>query len=502
MRVPHERLSTAVYSASQVRELDRRATERLGIPSYDLMCRAGAAALDVLCREWPDARSAVVVCGAGNNAGDGLVLARLARERGIAVRVLAVAPPERLKGAARQALEDGLAAGVTIEPFSKASGLDTSAADVLVDALLGIGLDRPIETTFAAAVEALNASDAPVLALDIPSGLHADSGLPLGDAVRAAVTVTFVGLKQGLYLGLACDYTGRIELADLGLPPSVGEGLSPPLARLAIPNLERALPRRPRSAHKGMSGRLLLLGGGPGMPGAIRLAAEAALRTGAGVAYVAAHRDSASAVAAGRPETIVHAVATVEELDEMRALVDAAVVGPGLGRSTWARALWQRMVDSDLPLIVDADALNLLAEAPVARGRWVLTPHPGEAARLLRITTADVQRDRLGAVRALAERYDAVVVLKGAGTLVAASGDDGPVHVCDRGNPGMATAGMGDVLAGVLGGLLVQTRSLVESALAGVLLHALAGDAAAAEGERGTLAADLMPHLRRWANPI
>jgi NAD(P)H-hydrate epimerase len=194
-------------------------------------------------------------------------------------------------------------------------------------------------------------------------------------------------------------------------------------------------------------------------------------------------------------------VATTSDLDALRALADAAVVGPGLGRSNWSRALWQRIVDSDLPLVVDADALNLLAEAPVARGKWVLTPHPGEAARLLGITTADVQRDRLGAVRELATRYDAVAVLKGAGTLVAAHRDASPVSVCDRGNPGMATAGMGDVLAGVIGGMLVQARDLATSARAGVLLHALAGDAAATDGERGTLASDLMPHLRRWANP-
>jgi NAD(P)H-hydrate epimerase len=501
MRALHERLPTAVYTASQIRELDRRATERFGISSYELMCRAGAAALEVLRREWPGARRAVVVCGSGNNAGDGLVVARLARESGLAARVLAVAPAERLKGAAKQALDDCLAAGVAIERFSEERALDASSGDVLIDALLGIGLDRPIEAQFAAAVRALNASGAPVLALDIPSGLHADSGLPLPDAVRAAVTVTFVGLKQGLYLGSACDYTGRIELADLGLPASAATELAPPIARLVVDDLERALPRRARSAHKGTSGRLLLVGGGPGMPGAIRMAAEAALRTGAGLVYVAAHRDSVSAIVAGRPETIAHAVTKAGDLHKLRSLADAAVVGPGLGRSSWSRSLWRSIVDSDMPLVVDADALNLLAEAPVARGKWALTPHPGEAARLLGVGTDDVQRDRLNAVRELAKRYDAVAVLKGSGTLVAASGDAGPVRVCDRGNPGMATAGMGDVLAGVLGGILVQTGDLVTSARAGVLLHALAGDAAAADGERGTLATDLMPHLRRWANP-
>jgi NAD(P)H-hydrate epimerase len=235
------------------------------------------------------------------------------------------------------------------------------------------------------------------------------------------------------------------------------------------------------------------------MSGAIRLASEAALRVGAGLVYVAAHRDSAAAVRVGRPEAIVHSIDAASELEELIGLADAAVVGPGLGRSEWARGCLRRMLDSRLPLVADADALNLVAESPAARGNWVLTPHPGEAARLLGSSAQEVERDRLASARALAARYDAIAVLKGTNTLVAAGG--GPPAVCDRGNPGMATAGMGDVLAGVIGGLLVQTHDRHTSARAGVLLHALAGDAAAADGQRGTLAADLMPHLRRWANP-
>jgi len=237
------------------------------------------------------------------------------------------------------------------------------------------------------------------------------------------------------------------------------------------------------------------------MPGAIRLAAEAALRTGAGLVYVAAHRESALSVLAGRAEVICRAVETDADLDGLLELADGAVVGPGLGTSEWGRAMWRRVSGSGLPLVVDADALNLLAESPIARGRWILTPHPGEAGRLLQAATSDVQRDRLGSVRELARRYDAVAALKGPGTLVAAAQGDASVAICDHGNPGMATAGMGDVLSGVLGALLVQTRDLETSARAGVLLHALAGDDAARGGERGTIASDLLPHLRRWANP-
>jgi NAD(P)H-hydrate epimerase len=499
MRSPDERPATAIYSANDVRELDRRASAELGVPSFELMSRAGAAALRALRRRWPEARRIVVLGGAGNNAGDGLVLARLAKAEGLDVRVRAVSPPDRLKGDAKRALDECVAAGVEIERFAGVEKSQDADPPVIVDALLGIGADRPLTGDFAAAVAVANSSGAPILALDIPSGLNADTGWPLGDAIRATATVTFVAPKRGLYLGHACDYTGDIELADLGLSADLARGLEPALMRLEVAELTRLLPPRPRSAHKGTSGRLLLVGGGPGMSGAIRLASEAALRVGAGLVYVAAHRESAAAVRGGRPEAIVHSIDAASDLDELIGLADAAVVGPGLGRSDWSRTCLARVLDSDLALVADADALNLVAAAPVARGNWVITPHPGEAARLLGSSVEDVERDRLASVRALAARYDAVAVLKGANTLVAA-GNAAPA-VCDRGNPGMASGGMGDVLSGVIGGLLVQTRDVPESARAGVLLHALAGDDAAAAGQRGTLAADLMPYLRRWANP-
>jgi ADP-dependent NAD(P)H-hydrate dehydratase / NAD(P)H-hydrate epimerase len=499
MRSPDQRTATAIYSAKEVRELDKRASLQLGVRSFELMSRAGAAALAALRRRWPDVRAIVVLAGAGNNAGDGLVLARLAKREGFDVSVLAVSPPDRLQGDAKRARDECVAAGVDIEQFAGLDRAMKSGPRVIVDALLGIGADRPLTGDFAAAVAAANSSGAPILALDIPSGLHADTGWPLGDAIRATATVTFVAPKQGLYLGRACDYTGQIELADLGVPAALARGLDPALTLLDLSLLGHALPPRPRSAHKGTSGRLLLLGGGPGMSGAIRLASEAALRVGTGLVYVAAHRDSAAAVRAGRPEAIVHAIDAASDLDELIGLADAAVVGPGLGRSDWGRAGLARVLGSELPLVADADALNLIAEAPVGRGNWVITPHPGEAARLLASSVEEVQRDRLASVRALATRYDAVAVLKGANTLVA--GGRGPASVCDRGNPGMASGGMGDVLSGVIGGLIVQTRDVPTSARAGVLLHALAGDDAAAAGQRGTLAADLMPYLRRWANP-
>ncbi len=499
MKALPERLPPKIYAAAQVRELERLAIAS-GVSGDELMRRAGTAAFDLIATRWPKARAVAVVCGAGNNAGDGFVVARLAKAAGLAVDLLSVMPDAKLAAEAGRAAADCRAAGVAAAAFD-ARALEN--ADVIVDALLGTGLSRPVTGDMRAAIDAINAARAPVLALDVPSGLDADTGWPNSAAVSADTTMTFLGLKQGLFLGGAADYCGRLEFDGLDIPADLAASLTPPaLERLTVADLALALPRRPRGAHKGSCGRLLLVGGGPGMPGAIRLAAEAALRTGAGLVYVATHPDNVVPVLAGRPEIICRAVSSGQDLEELLRTADGAVLGPGLGQSLWARALWRRVVDTELPLVVDADGLNWLAAEPFARGRWLLTPHAGEAARLLGSSADEVQRDRRAAAQALSRRFGATVVLKGPNTLVATSRAGDPLRVCDRGNPGMATAGTGDVLAGTLGALYVQTRDLDVTARAGVLLHALAGDAAAVAGERGTIAGDLLPHLREWANPL
>jgi hydroxyethylthiazole kinase-like uncharacterized protein yjeF len=490
-----EILPRSIFAAAQVRELDRLAIAA-GTPGYELMCRAGAAALELLRSRWPGARALAVICGGGNNGGDGLVVARLARAAGFTVRVALLAEADRLQGEAAQAAADAGIAGLSLEAFSAEL---LAGADVVVDAVLGTGLARPVSAQFRDAIDAMSGAGKPVLSLDIPSGLDADTGLPHGAAVRAAATITFVGLKQGLFLGEAADHCGSLAFADLGLPPELGDRLSPPLERLRFDELKAALPPRARSAHKGTAGRLLLVGGGPGMPGAIRLAAEAALRAGAGLVYVATHPDNLLPVLSGRPEIIGRAAHSAEDLEDLLAMADGVVLGPGLGRSAWAYRLWSRVVRAERPLVLDADGLNWLAAEPQVRKHWVLTPHPAEAARLAGSTAAEVQRDRRGVVTALAQRFGATVVLKGAHTLVATEGT--PPAVCDHGNPGMATAGTGDVLAGAIGAVLVQTGDPARSARAGVLLHALAGDAAAIAGERGMVASDLLAELRAWSNP-
>lgn len=493
-------LEHPLFRAAQVRELDRRAIEEQGVPGYTLMTRAATAALRKLRALWPQARRVRVVCGAGNNAGDGYVLARLAKTVGLDVRVGYLGDPAALRGDARTAHAEAQAAGVAIAPFN-----DTLCADaeVIVDALLGTGLERSVVEAWAAAVTAMNTAPAPVVALDIPSGLHADTGAVLGCAVHADLTVTFIAFKPGLFLGQGPACVGQVILAPLEVPSAVFGGLEPVAWKIDAAWLRATLPgRRPRAAHKGDFGHVLIVGGQPGMSGAARLAAEAAARCGAGLVSVATHPDHAAWLNSGRPELMCHAVAGPEDLEALLARVSVVAVGPGLGQGEWGRSLLASLWATDLPLIVDADALNLLAQAqtqqPQRRSNWVLTPHPGEAARLLGSTAAAVQADRLAAVAGLQAGYGGVAVLKGAGSLIA---DGAKVRLCTAGNPGMASGGMGDVLTGVIAALAAQGLPLAEAAAAGVLLHALAGDAAAGAGERGLLASDLLPELRRLVNP-
>lgn len=497
MELARSRLPTAIYTAEQVRTLDRIAIEEMGIAGYTLMCRAGESAVAALRRCWPAAQSIAVYCGAGNNAGDGYVVARLAGDLGLSVRVIAAVPPDRLAGDAARAWQDYRKQGGTFEPFDAGR---VPEEDILVDGLLGSGLDRELRGDFLAAVAAMGAAGRPVLSLDIPTGLHADTGLPLGAAVHADLTVTFVGLKQGLFVGEGANFRGALEFAGLDIPPTAHARIEAPILRITRADVRAILPPRPRTAHKGDAGSLLLVGGGPGMSGAIRLAAEAALRSGAGLVRVATHPDSVGPVMAGRAEVMCVGIEDAAQLEPWLQAADGVVLGPGLGQSAWARTAWERVLASDLPLVLDADGLNLLAEDGRTRGRWILTPHPGEASRLLGTSTRDIQADRPEAVVRIANAFQGMAILKGAGTVVAGP-DEGPVRLCDRGNPGMATAGMGDVLAGILGGLLVQSGDLSAVARAGVWVHAACGDAAARGGERGMLAGDLMAHIREAVNP-
>jgi len=482
-------INNRLYRAEQVGELDRRAIEDHGIDGFELMQRAGSAVFKTIRARYPEAKSLVACCGGGNNGGDGYVVASLARNAGFQVRVIAMKSPEELGGDARRAAEAWLDGG---GPVSDPDG--EIEADVIVDALLGTGLDREVRDDYAALIESIDASDAAVVAVDVPSGLHADTGMPLGAAVRADVTVSFIGRKRGLETGRAPDFTGTLLFDDLDVPDAVYRDLKPDSERLSGDALEQFLPARARSIHKGALGHVLICGGDYNMPGAVVLAARSALMTGSGLVSVATRREHSISLAGSLPEAMWADGEDGDVLDTLAARADVVALGPGLGTSDWSREVWRRLLKHDLPVVLDADGLNLLAEHGFERRDWILTPHPGEAARLLESCTVDVQRDRFAAVRELAKRFDAVVVLKGAGTLVA--NPDGQVRVCAFGNPAMATAGMGDALTGIVSSLAGQGVDLFDAACAGVVLHARAGDAAG-ENRRAILAGELIDALPR-----
>lgn len=489
-------LPIEIYSVAAVRAIDRAAINDAGIEGYTLMTRAAEASLRHACDQFPAARRWQIACGGGNNAGDGYVLARLAAQQGIEVSVVAVVPPASLSGDAATAYADFAAAGGVAAEW--AGELDATAT-LLVDGLLGSGLVREVTGLFAEVVVAINAHAAPVLALDIPAGIQGDTGELMGVAVSADLTVTFVGLKAGLFLGDGPDQVGELRYSGLDIPAECQAKNAAGIRRINHAMLADCLAPRSNNAHKGDFGRLLVIGGAPGMPGAIALCGEAALRCGAGTVAVATHPDHHWAIAAARPELMCHAVATAADLEGLLQRASTLVIGPGLGQDHWGSQLFAAALQADLPMVLDADALNLLKSSSVRRTDWILTPHPGEAARLLQSTSEVIQQDRLRAIDELQHRYGGTVVLKGAGTLVSSA--NGAPWLCSAGNPGMAAPGMGDVLAGVIAALLAQGHTAETSAAVGVQVHAAAGDRAAEAGERGLLASDLMPYLRREVNP-
>ncbi len=479
-----------LYSSEGSRLVDREAINSLQLAEGGLMERAGAAAYGVICRRWPGISTLNVVCGPGNNGGDGYIVARLAHEAGIKVRVCQVVSPKT--DDAQRALEQLNLRGVTVEP----ANIETiGEAELVVDAVLGTGLSRRPSGVFKTAIQAINASGRPVLALDCPSGLDMDTGW----AVQATVTVAFICLKGGLLTGRAPDLTGDIVVECLEVPAAVLTNVEPMACCISARIVQERLPARRRTMHKGEAGHLVVIGGDVSMAGAAQLAGTAALRTGAGLVTIATRRSNMDAIGRSQPELMCHPVEDQLSLETVLAGKTAVVVGPGLGQSQWGVEMLSGVLASGLPGVVDADALNLLAQAPRQTGQMILTPHPGEASRLLSTDIEAIQSQRFVSATKIRSQYDGICVLKGAGTLVATEG--GNLWLCKEGNPGMATAGMGDVLAGVIGALLCQGLVPGDAAIAGVWLHSRAADLAAADGgERGLLASDLWGYLRRLVN--
>jgi NAD(P)H-hydrate epimerase len=513
-----------LYSAAQVRELDRIVIEKFGISGYELMQRAGSFAYNILNKYFSKTFSIYVFCGRGNNAGDGYVLAKLAIEDDKYDREVIVINcfnPEKLEGDAKTAYQDLVTMKynkekVEIWDHSDLRKKNPSSTSVYVDAIFGTGLTRDInDENLVHTIEVLNNHNMlvgegisneyeGVLSIDIPSGLNADTGNIMGVAVNANVTATFMGHKRGMFTHDGREYSGQIEFDRLDIPSKsyfeLEEDNHCYLAKYNDLEYYQNIPARKRNAHKGNFGHVLLIGGDEGYLGAAHMAAEAAMRVGSGLVSVATRKSHAAQLSITVPEVMSHGVETLDELMPLIKRATVIAIGPGLGQSEWAKLLFARILESDLPIIIDADALNLLAEEEQSSPNWVITPHPGEAARLLKTDVTTIQSDRFQSARDLHEKYHGPVVLKGAGSVV--TDLEGNLYVCSEGNPGMSTGGMGDVLTGVIAGLVAQGVDIESATQIGVLMHARAADMAVFDGgERGMIATDLMPYLRELSNP-
>ena len=502
-----------LVDAAEMRALDRWTIEH-GTPGHVLMERAGTGAAQALRRRLGRPRGpVVVVCGRGNNGGDGFVIARHLRRAGVTAEVWLAAAPDAVRGDAARMLASWRRGTGGVHALTESAHVDALVkrlprASMVVDALLGTGLNAPVAGHLARVIDAINAAGRPTLAVDIPSGLSADTGHVLGTAVRATATATFGFAKVGQHVYPGAELVGALDVVDIGIPAEAVTAVGPRTALLEAAEVGRCLPRRPRAGHKGTFGHVLVIAGSRGKSGAALLAAEGAGRAGAGLTTLAGPAALQSvleghvreAMTAALPDDPAGTMALGDggALAALLAGRASVTCGPGLGVSAGTRALVAAVVrQCRVPLVLDADALNVVAGTALLRERpapSVLTPHPGEMARLAGVDTTAVQADRLGIARRVARELGAIVVLKGARTVIAAP--DGRAAIAPTGNPGLGSGGTGDVLAGVVGGLLAQGMAPFEAAAFGVYAHGDAADAVAAErGEVGLLARDVLAAL-------
>jgi len=507
--------STSVYSAKQVLENEANVAQSQNIALFELMQSAGAAVFEQLLLSWPDVKNILVLCGKGNNGGDGFILALLAHQKNIKANVLLTCSVSDLKGDALLAYQMMKSAGVVISYDNIASSENSQgianiknfSGEVIVDALFGIGFTGQLSSSLVAVVKEVNHQDAKVIAIDVPSGLCATTGQVQGDcvaeqAIIAELTVTFIVYKQGLLTGQAANFVGKLLLAPLEVNKAFTRQIKTEtyFSKFSFP---LHLPKRSPASHKGDSGLLLTIGGGVGMPGAIRLSSEAALRCGVGLVSVSCHQKNQGLVVNGRPELML-APTTSILLAQSKQFKKAKgyLIGPGLGQDNEALQLFKLTCESSRInnkfIVVDADALNLLSQNKQNYDNWVLTPHPKEAASLLHCDVAAIEADRFSAVRAIANRYGGVCLLKGAGTLIS---DGKSVFINNSGNAGMASGGMGDVLSGIISALVLQSDSIFYATCLAAYIHGASADIiASSNGQRGLLASDLFVPLQQLFN--
>lgn len=483
-------LISKVYTADECRELDRLAIEEHDIPGFTLMQRAGAFVFTTIRDRWPGIRSLLVVAGSGNNAGDGYIVAALAHQAGINTEVLQVGATNRLRG-------DALHAWQQLQQYEVAIVDEPTSADIVVDSLLGTGAHGTLTSEYEAAIAYVNDTQAPIIAVDVPSGVDASSGgLLTEQPVNAELTCMFIGAKLGLFTGPGLRYRGDPVFTDLGVLPDVYQNVSG--VRLLDSTSKRpVLPPRDALAHKYQFGHIVVVGGDHGMGGAVILAAEAALRSGAGLVTVLTRNENVPAVLARRPEAMVVGVDESTDFSAYLERADVLAIGPGLGQASWGTTLLKKVLAHKPECsVLDADALRILKSQ-----RWkvptgcILTPHPGEAAFMSGASTSEVQADRPKTVKALSREYECTVILKGPGTLIASQGQLCSVSPFVNGS--LATAGSGDVLTGIAAAAYAVCRNPIQAAEAAVSLHGASGARAVREiPGQSLVASDLIDWIR------
>ena len=488
-----------IFSSKTVSKVDQRAIHQEDIPGFILMKRAAAFSFQQLERYFSNTNSIMIFCGSGNNSGDAYLLGCLAIENEIKTKVITLCDTATLRDDALKAFNEYQLLNGEVFDWNNRIDID---CDLIIDGIFGIGINRNVEGEFLQVINTINKSKVPVLSLDIPSGLNADTGEVMGSSIKADVTSTFVGRKKGLYLKQGPLISGCIEFSNLSIPDKCFKNAKIELQIVNQSLLEQHLKPRNRSSHKGDFGHVLVIAGNHGMGGAARITSESALRTGAGIVSVITRPENVAIISKTTPEIMAHSADdNSDKVSELINKADVIAIGPGLGIDRWAKDLLNKALESEKQMIIDADGLNLLADCPTKRDNWILTPHPGEAARLLRCLNPEIQEDRLTSLEKLVGKYGGVTLLKGNNTLIAA-GEEIP-FVITAGNPGMSTAGMGDLLTGIIAALCSQFKQVNPNILTALAayIHALAGDQAAKSGERGIIATDLFKELKHIINP-
>ncbi len=478
-----------LYTAEQIRTIEAQLMKK--VDEWALMQKASEAVYDFICKNYPDSAPYYCVIGGGNNGGDALAVASLLKKAGKPVEVRIVPQREKLMGSALKAAEKAESTGLTCHRFDDSE--ITSPNALIIDGILGIGLSSPCRKPALSAIQWINKQSCPIVSIDIPSGINADTGCLMGDAVDADHTVTLIGAKIGLYTADGPDYAGEVHIESIGADSvlAVNRAIAETLSFSNYQFLARK-----RNVHKGQFGHVLIVGGNEGMAGAVALASLAAMRTGVGSVSAVVHHMNMTAILPWVPEAMVYGIDRPMIPETLLKQATVVIVGPGLGDDDWARECFKQVLHANKKTVIDASALRLLAQSNVKQSKnHVLTPHPGEAGALLGQSAVDIQSDRVNAIQKIQSQYGGVCVLKGLGSLIF---DGTQLRICQQGNPGMATAGMGDVLSGIIAAMLAQGMELSYASQFGVLMHALAGDEAAKQyGEISMIARDvieMIPH--------